>query len=260
MVLDTDSSSIPGLVFSCASSRSKYASLVAGLGYLLDGNTMDPTSTVSGSRTPVVALTTFRRLRSRTPAPDSSTIASAICPATSTAARLLPRRACVRPRAVATHVRLQSPADRSHGNQNRGASRDRNQIHERHGIHSVVEYLVAGRGCRCPRAHTPFRDPPDGWKNRTGNNVWAFALTVDEQHGIVYEPVSGPGANFYGGDRPGANLFGNTLVALDVETGKLKWYFQTVRHELWDYNLPPAPGIDRHHAQREEDTGAGAGG
>lgn len=83
----------------------------------------------------------------------------------------------------------------------------------------------------------------DSWKNRTGNNVWAFALTVDEAHGIVYEPVSGPGANFYGGDRPGANLFGNTLVALDVQTGKLKWYFQNVHHELWDYNLPPAPGL-----------------
>ena len=83
----------------------------------------------------------------------------------------------------------------------------------------------------------------DSWKNRTGNNVWAFALTVDEEHGIVYEPVSGPGANFYGGDRPGANLFGNTLVALDATTGKMKWYFQTVRHELWDYNLPPAPGL-----------------
>ncbi len=83
----------------------------------------------------------------------------------------------------------------------------------------------------------------DSWKNRTGNNVWAFALTVDEAHGIVYEPVSGPGANFYGGDRPGANLFGNTLVALDAATGKMKWYFQTVHHELWDYNLPPAPGL-----------------
>jgi glucose dehydrogenase len=83
----------------------------------------------------------------------------------------------------------------------------------------------------------------ESWKNRTGNNVWAFALTVDEEHDIVYEPVSGPGANFYGGDRPGANLFGNALVALDANTGKMKWYFQTVHHELWDYNLPPAPGL-----------------
>lgn len=83
----------------------------------------------------------------------------------------------------------------------------------------------------------------DSAQNRTGNNVWAFALTVDQEHGIVYEPVSGPGANYYGGDRPGANLYGNTLVALDAETGKMKWFFQTVRHELWDYNLPPAPGL-----------------
>jgi glucose dehydrogenase len=83
----------------------------------------------------------------------------------------------------------------------------------------------------------------DSWKNRTGNNVWAFALTVDEERGILYIPVSGPGANIYGGDRPGANLFGNTLVALDANTGKMLWYFQTVHHELWDYNLPPAPGL-----------------
>ena len=83
----------------------------------------------------------------------------------------------------------------------------------------------------------------DSWRNRTGNNVWAFALTVDDEKGILYLPVSSPGANTYGGDRPGNNLFGNTLVALDAETGKLKWYYQTVHHELWDYNLPPAPSL-----------------
>jgi len=83
----------------------------------------------------------------------------------------------------------------------------------------------------------------DSWKDRTGNNVWAFTLTVDEQRGIVYMPVSGPGMNYYGGDRPGNNLFSNTTVALDAQTGKLKWYFQNIRHELWDYNLPPAPGL-----------------
>jgi quinoprotein glucose dehydrogenase len=83
----------------------------------------------------------------------------------------------------------------------------------------------------------------DSEKNRTGNNVWAFSLTVDEKNGLLYLPVSGPGANYYGGDRPGANLFGNSLVALDMKTGKLKWYFQTVHHELWDYNLPPSPSL-----------------
>src|SRR5438552_12999230 len=83
----------------------------------------------------------------------------------------------------------------------------------------------------------------DSWKNRTGNNVWAFALTVDEERGIVYLPVSSPGANTYGGDRPGNNLFGNSTVAVDIQTGKLNWHFQTVHHELWDYNLPPAPSL-----------------
>jgi quinoprotein glucose dehydrogenase len=83
----------------------------------------------------------------------------------------------------------------------------------------------------------------DSWKDRTGNNVWSFTLTVDEARGIVYLPVSGPGMNYYGGDRPGNNLFSNTTVALDAQTGKLKWYFQNIRHELWDYNLPPAPGL-----------------
>ncbi len=81
------------------------------------------------------------------------------------------------------------------------------------------------------------------WQNRTGNNVWAFALTVDEERGLLYLPVSGPGANFYGGDRPGINLYGNALVAVDAQTGKVKWYFQTIHHELWDYNLPPAPSL-----------------
>ena len=66
---------------------------------------------------------------------------------------------------------------------------------------------------------------------------------MDEQRGILYLPVSEPGANYYGGDRPGKNLFSDSLVALDAETGKMKWYFQTVHHELWDYNLPPAPGL-----------------
>src|ERR1051325_5415864 len=83
----------------------------------------------------------------------------------------------------------------------------------------------------------------DSWKDRTGNNVWSFSLTVDEQRGIVYLPVSGPGMNYYGGDRPGDNLFSNTTVALDAQTGRLKWHFQNIRHELWDYNLPPAPGL-----------------
>lgn len=83
----------------------------------------------------------------------------------------------------------------------------------------------------------------ESWRDRIGNNVWAVTLTVDEARGLVYMPVSGPGANFYGGDRPGDNLFGNSTVAVDIQTGELEWYFQNIHHELWDYNLPPAPGL-----------------
>jgi len=79
------------------------------------------------------------------------------------------------------------------------------------------------------------------WKGRGGTNVWSMTVTVDEKRGIVYMPFGGPAANYYGGDRPGNNLFSNTLVAADATTGKLKWYFQTVHHELWDFDLPPEP-------------------
>ena len=83
----------------------------------------------------------------------------------------------------------------------------------------------------------------ESWRDRTGNNVWAFAMTVDEEHGILYMPVSTPGANYYGGDRPGNNEPSNSTVAVDATTGKLRWYFQNIHHDLWDYNLPPAPSL-----------------
>jgi glucose dehydrogenase len=79
------------------------------------------------------------------------------------------------------------------------------------------------------------------WKDKIGPNVWAFTLTMDEQRGIVYLPVGGPNNNYYGANRPGANLFANTLVAVNAETGKRLWHFQTVHHDLWDYDLPPSP-------------------
>ena len=79
------------------------------------------------------------------------------------------------------------------------------------------------------------------WKDRTGTNIWSFTLTLDEQRGIVYLPIGGANYNYYGGDRPGNNLFANTLVAVDAATGIRKWHFQTVHHELWDFDLPPAP-------------------
>lgn len=81
----------------------------------------------------------------------------------------------------------------------------------------------------------------DSWKDRGGNNMWGVTMTVDEKRGIAYMPIGGPAANYWGGDRKGNDLFANAVVAVDIQTGKLKWFFQTVHHELWDYDLPPEP-------------------
>lgn len=81
----------------------------------------------------------------------------------------------------------------------------------------------------------------DGWKNRSGANVWGWYMTGDEERGIVYMTFGAAAANYYGADRPGANLFGNSVVAVDAITGKYKWHFQIVHHDLWDYDFPAAP-------------------
>jgi quinoprotein glucose dehydrogenase len=78
---------------------------------------------------------------------------------------------------------------------------------------------------------------------RSGNaNIWA-PMSADDALGIVYLPGSCPTNNFFGGDRPGDNLFGNALIALDEDTGRRIWHFQTVRHDIWDYDLPCAPNL-----------------
>ncbi len=83
----------------------------------------------------------------------------------------------------------------------------------------------------------------DSWKDRSGTNMWGLQATVDERRGIVYMPFGAPSSTYYGGDRHGDGLFGNSLVAMDAETGKYKWHFQTIHHDIWDYDLPPAPGL-----------------
>jgi glucose dehydrogenase len=83
----------------------------------------------------------------------------------------------------------------------------------------------------------------ESWKDRSGTNMWGVQATVDEERGIVYMPFGAPSSTYYGGDRHGDNLFGNALVAIDAETGKRKWHFQVVHHDIWDYDLPPAPGL-----------------
>jgi quinoprotein glucose dehydrogenase len=80
-----------------------------------------------------------------------------------------------------------------------------------------------------------------GWRGRSGVNVWAWYMTLDAERGILYMPVAGPAANYWGGDRPGGNLFANSIVAVDAETGKYRWHFQTVHHDLWDSDMPAPP-------------------
>ena len=81
----------------------------------------------------------------------------------------------------------------------------------------------------------------DGSNNRNGAaNVWTY-MSCDEEAGLVYLPFGTPVNDFWGGDRPGDNLFGESLVAVDMNTGERRWHFQTTRHGLWDYDLPAAP-------------------
>lgn len=84
--------------------------------------------------------------------------------------------------------------------------------------------------------------PPDAWKTVGGVQNWS-EMTLDEKRGIVYIPLASPSYDFYGGNRKGKNLFGNSLVALDARTGMWLWHFQFVRHDLWDYDLPAAPKL-----------------
>ena len=76
----------------------------------------------------------------------------------------------------------------------------------------------------------------------SGVHNWS-ELTLDEARGIVFIPTGTARYDFYGGNRHGANLFGNSIVALDAKTGKRIWHFQTVHHDLWDYDLANAPKL-----------------
>ena len=84
---------------------------------------------------------------------------------------------------------------------------------------------------------------PEGAHNEIGGvNSWA-GMSVDHSRGIVYAPTGSPAFDFYGGNRKGKNLYGNCLLALEAETGKLIWYYQLVHHDLWDYDLPAPPNL-----------------
>jgi glucose dehydrogenase len=83
----------------------------------------------------------------------------------------------------------------------------------------------------------------DSWNVRSGNDVWSF-MTLDPARGIVYVPIAPTGGpDFYGGGRLGNTLYGDSVVALDANTGKLIWYQQIVHHDLWDWDVPGAPTL-----------------
>jgi len=82
----------------------------------------------------------------------------------------------------------------------------------------------------------------DSWKFTGHTNVWA-PMSLDAERGLVYLPVSTPSNDFFGGRRPGANLFAEALVCLDAATGVRKWHFQIIHHGLWDYDNPSPPNL-----------------
>ena len=82
----------------------------------------------------------------------------------------------------------------------------------------------------------------NSWQENGNTNVWA-PMSVDEQLGQVYLPVSCPTNNYYGGRRTGDNLFANSVVSLDSQTGARNWHYQTIHHDIWDYDLPAAPNV-----------------
>jgi glucose dehydrogenase len=100
------------------------------------------------------------------------------------------------------------------------------------------------------RFHTVPREGESGndtweagsWRDRTGVNVWSMT-TVDVEHGLVFLPLGSAASDFYGGDRKGANLYANSIVALDAATGRMRWHRQLVHHDIWDYDVASPPAL-----------------
>lgn len=94
----------------------------------------------------------------------------------------------------------------------------------------------------------------ESWRTTGGANVWS-TITADLGRGLIFLPVSTAGPDFIGVDRPGANLFSDAVVALEAATGKHRWHFQTVHHDLWDYDLAAPPALVRvRHEGHEVDA------
>jgi quinoprotein glucose dehydrogenase len=84
----------------------------------------------------------------------------------------------------------------------------------------------------------------ESWRDRGGANAWG-GLSVDGERALVFAGLGSAAFDFYGGDRPGANLFANCTVALDARSGRRVWHFQTLHHDLWDHDLPVYPNLVR---------------
>ena len=95
------------------------------------------------------------------------------------------------------------------------------------------------------------------WKYTGNTGFWA-PVTADAELGYFYIATESPTNDYYGGYRPGENLFGNSVLALKAETGELAWHFQSTHHELWDYDLPTAPISARCRRERSPGESAGA--
>jgi quinoprotein glucose dehydrogenase len=80
----------------------------------------------------------------------------------------------------------------------------------------------------------------DSWSYTGNTGVWG-QISIDEELGLAYLPVEAPTGDYYGGHRPGNNLFGESIVAVDLKTGKRKWHYQLVHHPIWDMDIPCAP-------------------
>jgi quinoprotein glucose dehydrogenase len=93
-----------------------------------------------------------------------------------------------------------------------------------------------------PRPTEPGGDTwlNNSWAQNGNTGVWS-QITADEELGLVYLPVESPTSDYYGGMRPGNNLYGESLVAVDLKTGRRKWHFQLVHHPIWDHDVSSAP-------------------
>ncbi len=96
-----------------------------------------------------------------------------------------------------------------------------------------------------PQPGTPGHETwaGDSWIGRLGANAWPFYFTIDTERDHLYIPLASPIPFGYGGDRAGANLYANSLVAVDIHSGEYAWHFQTIHHDLWDHDPPAAPTL-----------------